>query len=397
MNDFTPYQTDYLFLLVGTNPLPNYVATLLLAKDNGTIYLLHSAGSHGTGEIAKRLDAAIKKKRPQVQITLHEIDESNGTLIFQKVSDLARDFPHNASVGLHYTGGTKAMAVHTYRAIEKTFPNMVFSYLDARTLSLIVETGTKTKQLLVDDRVTVDLKEMLSLHGYEAARRPTPTFYPEFYQALAQVHSDTEAFEQWRKWVEDTQWQGLPDPDTATFSLLREMRQAFDDLCGKPATPELVAQKLGCKEGKLTSCSKWFLAEWLEDYVLWALSQVATEAGIHDYCIGLKPRAGRQFEFEIDVAAVKGYQLFAISCAASNNKNYCKGHLLEVYVRACQIGGDEARIGLVSFYRDPAALKQEIEEAWFTEGRVKVFNAQDLLDGERLQGSLKNWFESVNR
>ena len=53
MNDFMPYQTDYLFLLVGTNPLPNYVATLLLAKDNGTIYLVHSAGSHGVNSHLK--------------------------------------------------------------------------------------------------------------------------------------------------------------------------------------------------------------------------------------------------------------------------------------------------------------------------------------------------------
>lgn len=389
-----PYQTDYLFLLVGSNPLPNYVATLLLAKDNGTIYLLHSAGSHGTGEVAKRLDAAIKKKRPQVQITPHEINESNGTLIFQKVSDLARALPPNASVGLHYTGGTKAMAVHTYRAIiEKTFPNMVFSYLDARTLSMVVETSTETKQLPVTNTVTISMGEMLSLHGYKAEAKPPLYFYPQLYQALARVHNNAEAFKQWRQWMKDTECRSLPD--TATFSLLREVRQAFDDLCGKPATPELVAQKLGCKNGKLTSCSKWFKGEWLEDYVLWALSQVVTEVGIHDYCIGLKPQKGR--EFDIDVAAVKGYQLFAISCIASNDKERCKEHLLEIYVRACQIGGDEARIGLVSFYRDPVALKQEIEEAWFTEGRVKVFDAQDLLDGERLQGSLKNWFESVNR
>lgn len=31
------YQSDYLFLLVGTNPLPNYVAAELLLKQDGQL------------------------------------------------------------------------------------------------------------------------------------------------------------------------------------------------------------------------------------------------------------------------------------------------------------------------------------------------------------------------
>jgi len=99
---------------------------------------------------------------------------------------------------------------------------------------------------------------------------------------------------------------------------------------------------------------------------------------------------------ELDVAAVKGYQLFAISCIASRNKDHCKEHLLEIYVRARQIGGDEARTGLVSFYPDSEALQHEVEEDWFTEGRVEVFGVGDLRDVERLEAKLKKWFETAN-
>jgi hypothetical protein len=31
------YQSDYLFLLMGTNPLPNYVAATTLLKEGGTV------------------------------------------------------------------------------------------------------------------------------------------------------------------------------------------------------------------------------------------------------------------------------------------------------------------------------------------------------------------------
>jgi hypothetical protein len=45
MKDFEPYRTDHLFLIVGANPLPNFVAALLLSKKGGTIHLLHSKGT----------------------------------------------------------------------------------------------------------------------------------------------------------------------------------------------------------------------------------------------------------------------------------------------------------------------------------------------------------------
>lgn len=78
---------------------------------------------------------------------------------------------------------------------------------------------------------------------------------------------------------------------------------------------------------------------------------------------------------------------------ASKEKEKCKEHLLEVAVRARQIGGDEARIGLVCCYPNPSALEEEINEAWFTEGRVKVFGMKDLPE---LPRCLQNWFKTAN-
>jgi hypothetical protein len=96
---------------------------------------------------------------------------------------------------------------------------------------------------------------------------------------------------------------------------------------------------------------------------------------------------------QLDVAAIRGYQLFALSCTTSDKAERSKEHLLEAYVRARQMGGDEARVGLVCCYCDPAALQQEIEETWFTEGRVRVFGQRDLVN---LPTLLQNWFETAN-
>ncbi len=67
MSDLEAYQTDYLFLLVGMNPLPNYIAALLLVRDGGTIYLFHSRGNQGTEKIASRLSSKIKIRRPLIK------------------------------------------------------------------------------------------------------------------------------------------------------------------------------------------------------------------------------------------------------------------------------------------------------------------------------------------
>lgn len=391
MNDWTPYQTDHLFLLIGANPLPNYVAALLLAKDRGTVYLLHSGGAHGTGDVADRLKHAIQAKKQGVTIIPSELDEAKSHRIIRKMKELVGTLPSHAAVGLNYTGGTKAMAIHAYRAIENAFPSGVFSYLDARTLSMIIEGGGKpTKSIPVGQDCTVDLAELVSLHGYsKPAIRRTP-FQPVFCRGLVEALAKRGAVKEWQKWCRESNCQSLPD--VSQYPLLQKARQAFDTLCGGPATPELVAQRLGRES--LVQCTKWLIAEWLEEYVLWAITQITDVCNIgNNYSVDLELKKAKGHEFQLDVAAIRGYQLFAVSCMASERKEKCKEHLLEAYVRARQIGGDEARVGLVCCYDDPLGLQQEVEETWFTEGRVRVFGVRGLLD---LSDRLQTWFVTTN-
>jgi hypothetical protein len=392
MSDWTSYQTDHLFLLIGTNPLPNYVAALLLARDDGTVYLLHSGGARGTGSVACRLEQAIKNQRPELSVIPWEIDEADGGRIASKMKEILKQVDPGVSAGLHYSGGTKAMAVHVYRAVEEKFPNGVFSYLDARTLSLIVDPrgANPTCSIHVGQACTIKLDELVTLHGYGKPVIRREPFQAGLCQALIQVHSDPTSFSQWREWCNGEKFSTLPD--TLRYPLLQSINAAFDQLCGGSATPELVAHQLG--QEKLASCSKWLIGEWLEEYTLWAIRQVAPVCGIgenYGIDIALKRQGGH--EFQLDVAAIRGYQLFALSCTTSDKPERSKEHLLEAYVRARQMGGDEARVGLVCCYHDPEALRQEIEETWFTEGRVRVFGQGDLAS---LPACLQEWFETAN-
>jgi hypothetical protein len=60
MNIPENYKVDHLFLLVGENPLPNYVAARLLLNDKGTIYLVHTTG---TVKQAERLRNILEEER----------------------------------------------------------------------------------------------------------------------------------------------------------------------------------------------------------------------------------------------------------------------------------------------------------------------------------------------
>jgi hypothetical protein len=91
----------------------------------------------------------------------------------------------------------------------------------------------------------------------------------------------------------------------------------------------------------------------------------------------------------MDVAAMRGYQLFAISCTTGTGKSECKSKLFEAVVRARQLGGDEARIGLVSFHKDPGALQQEVERRLLMDGKVRVWGPDQL---PQLADYLKQWF-----
>lgn len=383
-------QCEHLFLLVGTNPLPNYVAARLLLKPDGHVYLIHT---DETTQVVERLIAALEvasDRATTIKVTPIEVEETDHNDIFDKVATHAKG---KRGVGLNYTGGTKTMAVHAYRAVEKHCPEAVFSYLDARTLSLFVEiSNSQAKRIPVGSVLQVSLSQMLALHGYSLTTvRKTPN-QPEVCRVLARIHSDPAAFSEWREWLKQKPLTDLPDPNQ--YPRLQDVVNALRRLGN---TPEDIAKALNPGWRDLEQCHKWFLGDWLEEYTLWACLEARSKVPdlFNDFGIDLTPRNPKGRSFQFDLALVRGYQLFAISCIASDKKEKCKEHLFEAYVRARQMGGDEARVGLVCCApkdnpdSNPAAIQREVEESWDAAGKVRVFGAEHLPD---LPAYLQDWF-----
>jgi len=121
--------------------------------------------------------------------------------------------------------------------------------------------------------------------------------------------------------------------------------------------------------------------------VLFALQN--TLAGLTEACMNVEPlNSARQAIMEIDAAAIRGYQAFLFSCSTEYDNKPLKGKLFEGYVRARQLGGDEARIALVSPTAIPGRIEAEMRRDFDIGESIKVFGKDDLGD---LARALDDW------
>lgn len=416
-DDLDTFKTDHLILLVGGNPLPNYVAARLLARDNATIWLVYSSSPSigaGTRSIAENLEFCLKQKNSQYTIRLEPVPESDNLGIEQKIADIVKQIPDSATIGLNYTGGTKAMSTHSYRALESARPKeCVFSYIDARALGIRIDRTPNEAEKIYKvignptlmQKVALNVEELARLHGYQ----PDPQnqeYWPSLNDeprlaplcaAIVEVNIDHPStgnpgneYEQWLRALDQSPYL----PDVARYPTLQPIVDALKRGFGSHVSENDVARALRPRyqSPQFSSCAKWFKGVYLEAYVQHALTQAAKKAGANVWTGATRFKSQRGENFDLDISAVLGYQLFALSCLSTAfNKDRAKEHFFEIFVRARQLGGDEARAALVCYLDQGKTqrLQQELERSWDARGQVRVFGRDELQSG--LATALEGW------
>lgn len=384
------------------------------------MYLIHSVG---TKEAAIGLSTLLERNGIQNTTRICVSLEKPDTIyseIHGRAKMILSDPGHHGAIGLHYTGGTKVMAVQAYRAVEKATldagKQAVFSYLDANRLEMAIDPiGTASPQTFrVDLAVQPSLEDLLRLHKIQLAG-DAPLREPHMLEtanALATLHSAEDGVVAWANWCDEAlrrpgdreKFKGAGElkqiglPTDAPFSKIMGAFRAETGLSSKDLTlvDAISSSPWAMRNPRdaVEALAKWLDGGWLEHYALSQLQQIASEQRLHSsgMGIGLDTDVGESpYNFEVDVAAMRGYQIFAISCTRDASDRLCKSKLLEVHVRAAQLGGEEARAGLVSCHPNPAIVQKEVEDVWGVKDRVRVFGYRDLL---HLSDRLAEWFET---
>lgn len=457
-------QVDHLFLLVGENPLPNYVAARLLLNPKGTAYLVYTSGTENRAidlqnilieEFQTTLSIEEQEAEKLIKLVPLGNNESNPSKI-QKAVQGQLEKIKSGKIGLHYTGGTKAMSVHSYRSLfyEKkkmqgriyyeARPNVIFSYLDPRHLEMCIdrEEGESDRLKVTPDLLQVSLDTIFKLHGW--FWKSDPIYSPqlsEAAQAFAEFHEQCELVQLWRNWCNEIlrkqtrddkdRWLNKTKLQTVsplTLEMVQSQPKIVTALSQLGATGESLslsvikdqaiveakAKEIEKFKFELESACKWLDGEWLEHYVLQQVQAISKELDIHKSATSfwIKDPNSKNTKFQFDVAFMRGYRLFAISCTTDSSKSLCKSKLFEAYIRAQQLGGSEARVALVCCVsnEDKDAqgkqkyTKDELEteilnvlnptpESGKRDYRLVVFGREDLIN---LSQNLATWIRNVD-
>lgn len=287
----------------------------------------------------------------------------------------------NISVGLHYTGGTKAMATHAYCTVSawaaKVHCPVVFSYLDARHLEMVltetkwesVKPSVREEAVSVADALPLTLDELVCLHQWTIRERHDTPLLPEAAAEMAKACACADSSappkaNELEDWALEACYRhyGPPEPGESIEGYLK---------------------RLACSNGwQDTALKEWPQDKWLEHHVLAILrSEAARNTGIHDAYQSFKTYdKDCKVDFELDAIALCGYQLFAFSCCTSTNKATLKLKLFEAALRARQLGGDEACAALVCRYENYEAVEREARQVIQQTARCKVFGKPHLAD-----------------
>lgn len=441
--------SDHLFLLVGNNPLPNFIAAHRLAKQESFLHLIYTDQTHQYAlNLQDLFTSVLHFDHSHINLKRLETPTDQSGIHTCLDQYLKSNVLSEGSVGLNYTGGMKPMSVHIYEflkdwCVQNRRP-FIHSYIDPIYYSIRFSHGMNYHIDISECQVSME--NLLSLHNRIMTSVKSEVLFPIFSKEIALFVSDPVNMNNLRNWCDKYVRTACPkelknylkplleevklDSNNQTLDLneiIERMKRWItkesigikteiipnqDDDLTNLVQIETIGQigltLLKCDQIPNEEIHSWkiknigdslrrFLdSNWLENYVFDCLQQISEDCKIHEikrniYIKNADPKKQSR-DFEFDVAAVQGYRLYAFSCSTSMDRGLVKVKLFEAFSRAQQMGGDEARVALVSGYPQPDDLLEEINESWMaSRNKIKVFGPQDF---SNLCNKFKKWFNS---
>jgi len=391
--DFT-----HLILLIGTNPLPNYVAAAYFLAQNKKLKTVSLVHTKETFAIAQRLQKIFKREHAALAFNYWGLsDPGNPAVVRRQITAALKPFARD-KLHLLYTGGTKNMAVQSYRTVfvEATPGHASFSNLDAHDFRLKFDDGlTMTGDLRQE--VALRIETLLELHDCRKIKPSHELDWREANRVVRQFIGQNlvRDFVAWKnekirrifyesdhlrrphrvhlEELQSTRAKGADEP-AASSAVHPFHEQAMRLINAFPprqawkfdAQNELVIpdskRDYSEKRGDFVQGILYLDGAWLEFYVKDLLQRriKAEQLGFELMCNWRLVRGEAQKDFEIDVMLLNGYQLCGISITTAMQESLCKSKAFEILHRSQQMGGEEARAVLMTTL--PAEKAQKISE-----------------------------------
>jgi len=345
---------DCLILLVGSNPLPNYLTASALRPRE--IVLIYTGETKCVGERLRRV--LERSLGGETRIIPKKIDDANSACaIVAAVGQRVSEARHRGKqVWLNYTGGTKVMAAHAVQSFLKEG--------GCRAHCCYLDEGVKGKEprLRFDDGRSRPLSEydvpfgietLIDLHGVREIRQQFPATSVDLI-------------------FEDAQ------------TCLRDLLNGSDLCCVRSDFQARVCKKLGSHQA-----SKVSEGSLLEAWVAGKIRQLRFPQA-PEIKTGFTVYRGDEVQMEIDVAVVRGHRSYFISCTVKKGRKDCKLKLFEVAIRARQLGGDLSRAALVCLREPGTDLQAEIDDLWGSTNAPRVFTLSDVQTWLGYGGTMPN-------
>lgn len=380
---------DDLILLVGTNPMPNYITAMLLKPK--TVHLLYTTGESGTEDVADRLYTAMGKDMPGAKVCPHRLCSASEPVSIREDYERA-SVP--AGSHLSFTGGTKAMSVFVYEAWKSTGGGQC-SYLDGSRDELVF--GGDEPPVPIRG-VELTLPRITQLHGvrvrdpetgFRSSNPPKPEHAVAMLELALKDERRMSAIRENISRQAQSEWQR------------ERSRWKLKDGRKELRLPEIAAQWNGKSvivsrdEDEIHDWAAFLCGVWLEQLAAhYMLQSGAVETCVHS--VNLQRSESRHFE--VDVLGIKGHRTCVLSCstcATPQKADVAKMKSFEVAVRGPQIGGDLTRTAFLGLI-DPktvARLERDHRAAWGTDDvKTKIFGRRHLQEwaDDQFQ-SLLNW------
>lgn len=394
-----------LVLLVGSNPVPNYLVACALRPSR--IALVYT---DETKEAKDRLRRELERTLGD-NLAFDEpfVEDATSVTTVRRVLDQLMGDDRSRPVWLNYTGGTKVMAAHARMAFKDGGGKPEHaSYLDEggrnREPRLRFDDGNG-KALSKYPGVQLKMNTLLALHGIthkpREAKEPAPTI-EDAREILCRVLADAALAA--ALYCERKRLEGLGNPNEATSEPFRADRYGLTLSLPVFPTAEQLAS-LGSNRERQSWFKQWYKfigGEWLEEW-LGAQIRALALTPEPEITVGVNAYRGEtKAQLEVDVAVVRGHRSYFVSCTTDKTKAVCKSKLFEVAARSRQLGGDLARAALVCLADDRivSALQADVDDVWGASNTTKVFGLSAIRAWSDCDGKqpnrhyLKTWLES---